>query len=215
MFRKQPGNWCRRIKNQTESDERKNSNSTSSRNLAASSPELKNMEYTHHQCMSKIFQFLRKKLGMSGTKATFSMEAYKTNVLTLGVFMSSSMKAAIHLGPNYVSNSEIYKNTKFEEIENLFNIAQKLVMEHSEEILSVKCLEYSSPSGARSVLANDQAIKWAKAKVCVHADSVLCVGQMKETPGAIERCKGQVEGLKMYSSCQDAVGIEERSIEFE
>ena len=56
--------------------------------------------------------------------------------------MSSSMKAAIHLGRNYLSNAEIHKNTNFEEIESLFNIVQKMVMEHSEEILNVKCLEY-------------------------------------------------------------------------
>ena len=77
--------------------------------------------------------------------------------------MSSSMKADIHLGPNSKSNSEMYKNTKFEEIEYCFNDTQKLVMEHSEVILNVWCLEYSSPSWARSV---------AKVKVCVYADSV-------------------------------------------
>ena len=43
------------------------------------------------------------------------------------------MKAAIHLGPNYVSNSEIYKNTRFENIENVFNITQKSIKEQSEE----------------------------------------------------------------------------------
>ena len=37
--------------------------------------------------------------------------------------------------------------------------------------------------------------------VCVHADSVLCVGQMKDSPGAIERWKSQMEGLKLHSSC--------------
>ena len=46
-------------------------------------------------------------------------------------------------------------------------------MEHSEEVLNVKCLEYSSPSWTRSIFADDQAIKWAKAKVCVYADTVL------------------------------------------
>ena len=51
--------------------------------------------------------------------------------------------------------------------------------------------------------------------VCVHADSVLCVGQMKDSPGAIERWKGQVEDLRMYSSYQDAVGIDGEVIEFE
>ena len=96
--------------------------------------------------------------------------------------MTSSMKSAIHLGPNCLSNSEIYKNTKFE---------------------------------ASSVIANDQAIKWAKAKVCVHADSVPCVGEMKDSPGATERWKGQVEGLRLYSFDQEAVRIDGEAIEFE
>ena len=95
----------------------------------------------------------------------------------------------------------------------MFNITQKLVRELSEENLNVKCLEYSSLSWVRSVLANDQAIKWGKAKVCVYADSVLCVGQMKDTPGATERWKGQVEGLRLYSSYQDAVGIDGEAID--
>ena len=101
---------------------------------------------------------------MSATYATFSMQAYKTNVLIWRMFMPSSMKAAIHLVPNHLTNSEIYKNTTFEDIESLFNITQTLVMEHSEEILNVKWLEYSSPSWTRSVLANDQAIKWVECK---------------------------------------------------
>ena len=89
---------------------------------------------------------------MSATRATLSMKAYKTNVLVWRMLMTSSMKAAIHLGPNYVSSSEIYKNTAFEDVESVFNITQKLVMEHSEEILNLKCLEYSSLSWTRSVL---------------------------------------------------------------
>ena len=88
-------------------------------------------------------------------------------------------------------------------------------MEHSEEILIVKCLEFLSLSWAGSVLANDQAIKWAKAKVCVYADSVLCVGQMRDTPEATERWKGQVEELRLCSSCQDAVGVDGEAIDFE
>ena len=88
--------------------------------------------------MSKIFQCLRKMLRMSATNSTLPMEAYKTNVLTWRMFMTSSMKAAIHLGPNYVSKSEIYKNTKVEDIESVFNITQKWRREQSEEILDVK-----------------------------------------------------------------------------
>ena len=49
---------------QTDSDERKQFNSNNTGKLAASSPELRNVEYTNHQYMSKIFQFLRKRLGI-------------------------------------------------------------------------------------------------------------------------------------------------------
>ena len=69
----------------TDSDERKFSISNSTRKLAASSPELRNMEYTNHPYMCKIFQFLQKKLGMSVNDATFSTQAYETNLLIWGM----------------------------------------------------------------------------------------------------------------------------------
>ena len=115
--------------------------------------------------------------------------------------MTSSMKAPIHLGPNCVSNSEIYKNTKFEEIEIVFTIAQKLVKEHSEEIMNVKFLKYSSHSWARSVLANDQVIKWVKAKVCVFADSFLFVGQMTRSNRKMERSSGKTQVVFVLPRC--------------
>ena len=68
-----PGNWCNPTRKCSTSIKEtgaggskpnrtcdgRNYDSTSLRKLGASSPELKNMEYTNHQCMSKIFQFLR------------------------------------------------------------------------------------------------------------------------------------------------------------
>ena len=53
------------------------------------------------------------------------------------LFMSSSMKAVIHLGPNFSDNLDVYKNTNFKEIQNLCNIIEKLVLDHSQEILNV------------------------------------------------------------------------------
>ena len=46
-------------------------------------------------------------------------------------------------------------------------------------------------------------------------DSVLYVGQVKDTSGATERWKGQVEDLKKYSSYLDAVGLDGEPIEFD
>ena len=42
-------------------------------------------------------------------------------------------------------------------------------------------------------MANDQAVKWEEANVCVYHDSVLCVGQVKDVSGATEKWNGQVE----------------------
>ena len=110
------------------------------------------------------------------------------------MFVTSWIGAAIHLGQDFLENSEIYKNTKFENIENVFSITQKLIEEHSEEILNGKTLHYHSPSWTRSTLFNDNVIKWAKAKVCVYADSVLCVGKKEQHPGAADaKWTGQTE----------------------
>ena len=70
------------------------------------------------------------------------------------------MKAAIHMGPEYTENLEIYKNTNFEELQNLFDITQKLVFYKQGRILIVKIIECTSLSWTRSSLAHDQAIKW-------------------------------------------------------
>ena len=123
--------------------------------------------------------------GNSGSSASnvkvqtraFLVESYKNNVLTWRMFMASSMKAAIHLGPDFFSKWEIYKNTRFHKIENVFNINQKRKTFSEAWII----IHTSRP---RSTLFNDNVIKCAKAQVCVYTDSFLCVGRMEHEPGA-------------------------------
>ena len=128
----------------------------------AVSPEMENMKLSNYPCVEKICQYAQKKLGRTSVNSTFSVDSFFfEKILAWRLFMTSSMKAAIH--------------TKFENIENVFNITQKLIKEHSEEFLNVKTLDYQSPSWTRSTLFNENLIKWAKAKVCVYANLVLCV----------------------------------------
>ena len=102
--------------------------------------EFRNMKFTNHQYMTKIFHFQQKKLGITEAYSTFSMAALKTNILIWRMFMVSSMKAAIHLGPNYLVNLEVHENTNFEEIPSLFDLTQKLILEN------VNSIESTSPS---------------------------------------------------------------------
>ena len=157
-----------------------------------------NIKHTNHQYMTSVFHLLQRKLGLTAGYSTLTMEALKTNVLIWGMFMSSSMKAAIRLGSNHLANLEDYKNTNFEEIQSLFNITQKNNIKVVQKNLNVKLLESSSPVWTRSVFVSLQAIKWTKAKVRVYSASVLCVGQMNESKEAISRWEGQAEELKMY-----------------
>ena len=62
---------------------------------------------------------MQKKLGITAGYSTFALETLKTNVLISGMFMSSSMKAAIQLEPNYLANLEVYKNANFTENSDL------------------------------------------------------------------------------------------------
>ena len=174
-----------------------------------------NMKYTNHQYMTKIFHFLQKKFGITAGYSTFSMKALKTNVLIWGSFMSSSMTAAIHLGSDYLQNLEVFKHANFEEIQSLFNVTQKLILEHSEEIQNVHTIESTSPSSTRSTLSHDQVIQWTEAKVRVHSDSVLCLVKMRAHKDATTRCEGQVEESKMSASYRELLGIDGEAIESE
>ena len=77
--------------------------------------------------------------------------------------MSTTMKAAIHLGPNYIEILEVYRNTNFEELQNLFDITQRFILEHGAEILNVSTIEWTSPSwtallGTGKPVANCQTV---------------------------------------------------------
>ena len=57
---------------------------------------------------------------------------------------------------------------------------------------------------------------WAKAKVCVHADSVLCMGKIEQHPGAADsKWTGQIEDLKRFPSYREAVDLDGEAFEFE
>ena len=78
--------------------------------------------------------------------------------------MSSSLKAAIHLGQNYTENMAVFNNTDMEEIQNLCSINQRLVLGNTEEILNVQAVESTDPSWIETRMSHPQVIKWTKAK---------------------------------------------------
>ena len=90
-----------------------------------------------------------------------------------------------------------------------------MILGHSEEILNVKTIESASFSWTRSVLSHDEVIQWAKAKVRVYSDSVLCLGKVIQSSDAIVKWEGQVEELKMSLSYKELLGVDEEATKFE
>ena len=48
------------------------------------------------------------------------------NTMIWELFMSTTKKALVHLGPSYNENLEVYRNTNFEELKTLFDITQEV-----------------------------------------------------------------------------------------
>ena len=118
-------------------------------------------------------------------------------VLIWRMFMSSSMKATLDLGPNLFANLEIYKKKNFEEIQSLFSITQKLTLEHSEEIPNMHMIWRAHLPLGRDRLCLMMVIQWTKAKVRVYSDSVLCLEKMWVNKEAITRWESQVEEFRL------------------
>ena len=92
--------------------------------------------------------------------------------------MSPTIKAAIRLGENHNDYLIAYKNTNFDALKALFDITQKSVLDQDFEILYVSTFAWTFAPWMRSTLLHDKVIKWAKGKVHVYSDSVVCLGKM-------------------------------------
>ena len=119
------------------------SHSTGSRKLAASSPELKNMEDTNHQYMSKIFRCLRKKSGMSANNVTSSTDTYKRNVLIWECLWLRRWKPPIILGRTWSRFRKNYRNSKirgyWELVQHYSKIGNRAFWRNSEREMPGIC----------------------------------------------------------------------------
>ena len=126
----------------------------------------------------------------------------ETNVLIWGLFMSKTMKTAVHLGPSDTEILEVYRNTNFEELHNLFDVTQRLILEHQAEILNVSPTDWTALLWTRSRITHDQVITWTKEKVHVYSDSVLCLVKMQEHSEANQRWTNQLEEFRQSNVCK-------------
>ena len=136
----------------------------------------------------------------------------RVNVLILGLFMSTMMNVAVHLGHNYDDNLVACRNTNFDALNTLSDITQKLFLNQNHEFprLSGNLL-----LGCDLRCHITKHFKWAKAKVHVYSDSVLCLGRMHGHPEGKEKRKDQPQYSQRPNGHRESYGIGEEPIEFE
>ena len=103
------------------------------------------------------------------------------------------MKAAVHLGPIYVENLEVYRNTHFEELENLFDITQKQMSDRQGEILNVKndWLDSSPMGEIYTCSRSGDSVDDSKSTCLLRFRTML--GELSDHSEANRRWKNQVK----------------------
>ena len=66
------------------------------------------------------------------------------NMVISCIFMSATMKAAVHLGQDYEENLRTTRNTDFDKIPNLFDMSWKLIGDQNQENMEYLRLKYNS-----------------------------------------------------------------------
>ena len=96
----------------------------------------------------------------------------------------------------------------------LFDITLRVIVEQSLEILNVSTMIYTFSLWMRSTLCHGQVIKWAKARVHVYSDSVLCLGNAHDPSEAndqmiptIQRVRRVVCGEPIEFECNICQGF--------
>ena len=95
--------------------------------------------------------------------------------------MSSTLQASVFMVQNYSDNWHSIKNSKDLTMKQMFDISEKLVSEHSDEISGVETINWENPSWKYlSLIGDEQVISLQRTKVNVFSDSVLCLGKILE-----------------------------------
>ena len=86
------------------------------------------------------------------------------NAVIWGIFVSATMKAAVHLAQDYQNNLSTNKSTDFEKIKQLFDASQKFILDQRREIHGISTIDWSTIPWMRAPLLNEQSRQAVKSK---------------------------------------------------
>ena len=97
------------------------------------------------------------------------IEVLRSSNSTKPTHQSSSRKlfAELQIQTKTKGNRDVdqWSHVDYVKLQNLFDITQRLILDHQTEILNVSPIDWTAPSWTRSTLTHDQVITWTKAAV--------------------------------------------------
>ena len=106
--------------------------------------------------------------------------------LLWGMFMNTSLRAAVHLGKDYDTNMRFVKKYLWKTTGQLFRETEKLISGQTETT-GISLINFTDLRWVSTSLLHSPAYQLATAKVYVFSDSVLCLGKMGDDP--VQSCK--------------------------
>ena len=200
MFRKQPGNWCRRIKTK-QNVMRENILTPHDQGILLHHSQ----NWERWNTREQIFQTEEVRNVRTAWKQWSPMYWY------------GECSWLRRWKPPFILGQIVWKFWKWTRTRNWGN--SEFIQYHTETDLGTfwrdsDCdydIESTSLSWTRSLLSHDEVIQWTKAKVRVYSDSVLCLEKMSHNAEAITRWNSQVEEFKMSAPLKRIVGNRWRS----
>ena len=103
------------------------------------------------------------------------------NAAIWGMFMNTTLQAPVHLGQDYDQNFRFVKNHFWSSLKKSFKETGKFI-KNQTEIIGVSMIDYEDCTWSAPSLLCDKIFQITNAKTYVFADSVLCLGGIKENP---------------------------------
>ena len=128
--------------------------------------------------MEKVFSIVRK---IYHRRSTDNLDDFDVNTATWGIFMNTTLQAAVHPGQDFSENLGFTKNQLLKSVKQLFQVTEQLI-EDQKEISNLTTIDNKEPTWSATSLLCGRAFEITNAKTCIFADSVLCVGCMRDEP---------------------------------
>ena len=122
-------------------------------------------------CMEAVFPMVRK---IYGKQPGDPMEDLNVNLAVWGMFMNTTLRAAVPIGKDYDTNMRVVKNYPWKATGQLFRETEKLISGQTETT-GFSLINFQDVRWVSTSLLHSRAHQFATAQVYVFSHSVLCL----------------------------------------